>query len=297
MEKENINVRFHHLGIGDDYPVRIMGVINLSEESFYKGSFVPVAEIVLKAKAMIAHGASILDIGGRSTAPHARPVTVSEEKNRIRAALDALLGSYDCDAVYMSIDTQYREVAEAAFDIMRSHGKEDFFILNDVSGLKTDRDLADWIGDVDKPVILMATHNKPGDSLGIEETIRDLAESLELLESRGVDTSRKAIVDPAIGRWVPEKGPDYDLELCARLEAFRVLKRPVLAGISRKSFIGAVLEKKDPALRLQGTLAATAVAVYNGAHIIRTHDVTDETLDTVELAAALRKKRTGRKGP
>jgi dihydropteroate synthase len=291
MESDKINIELPHLGIGDNFPVCIMGVINISEESFYRRSFVKTDAIATIAQRMIAHHAAILDIGGRSTAPHARAITSEEEKKRIGSALKALFSECDCAQTYISIDTQYRDVAETAFSVMQEYGKEDFFILNDVSGLKTDKSLCHWIREVDKPVIVMATHQQPGDSLGIEQTIADLTESLEMLEAGGIDTASKAIVDPGIGRWISEKEPHYDLELLGHLEKFRVLKKPILVGISRKSFIGAVLDKKDPALRLQGTLAATAIAVYNGAHIIRTHDVIEETIDTIRIASAVRKQR------
>jgi dihydropteroate synthase len=161
-----------------------------------------------------------------------------------------------------------------------------------VSCLCTDPSLADWICDIDKPVILMAAHDRPGDSLGIKQTVEDLKRGIETLERKGLSTASRVIIDPAVGRWIPEKHPPYDCEIIARLDEFRVLGQPILAGISRKSFIGSILEKKDPAARYQGTLTATAIAVFNGAHIIRTHDITAETRDTVILAKAIRNQRS-----
>lgn len=287
---DKINLVLNNLGIGDDYPVRLMGVINVSSGSFYKGSVYTPDSIPEVAGRMIKNNASFLDIGGRSTAPHADPVTVEEEKERVKSALERLLSLCDTGKTQISIDTQYREVAEAAFGIMEKHGREEYFMLNDVSCLCTDPSLADWICDVDKPVILMAAHNKPGDSLGIQQTIEDLSRAIETLMKKGFSTDKRVMVDPAIGRWIPEKHPPYDLELVARLEDFRVLHQPVLVGISRKSFIGSLLNKKDPDMRYQGTLTATAIAVFNGAHIIRTHDMTEETRDTVILAHEIRKQ-------
>jgi dihydropteroate synthase len=293
VEKQKINLVLNTTGIGDDYPVRLMGVINVSSGSFYKGSVYTPDSIPEVAGKMIRNNASFLDIGGRSTAPHAGHVTIDEEINRVNSALESLLSSCDTGNTHISIDTQYREVAEAAFGILKKYGKEGYFILNDVSCLCTDPSLADWICEIDKPVILMSAHNKPGDSLGIKQTIEDLSRAIETLSKKGYPTGKRVIIDPAIGRWIPEKHPQYDLDLITRLEDFRVLSLPVLAGISRKSFIGSILNKNDPALRFQGTLTATAIAVFNGAHIVRTHDITEETLDTVILAKEMRNRREG----
>ncbi|MBN2536147.1 MAG: dihydropteroate synthase [Spirochaetales bacterium] len=292
MKEQKINLVLNNTGIGDDYPVRLMGVINISSGSFYKGSVYTPESIPEVAKMMIQNKASFLDIGGRSTAPHASPVTPGEEKERIISALERLFSSCDTMDIHISIDTQYREVAEAAFGAMQKYNKDKYFMLNDVSCLCTDPSLADWLCDIDKPVILMSARNKPGDSLGIKQTIEDLSRAIDTLSKKGFPVDKRVIIDPAIGRWIPEKHPRYDLEILARLEDFRVLLKPVLAGISRKSFIGSILNKKDPDMRYQGTLAATAIAVFNGAHIVRTHDITEETLDTVILAREIRNQRT-----
>ncbi|MBN2441864.1 MAG: dihydropteroate synthase [Spirochaetales bacterium] len=278
----------HQTGIGDGFPVRLMGIINVSSESFYKGSVYASEGVARIAEQMINNNASILDIGGRSTAPHAGSITVDEEKDRVQSALGTLLSAYDIKNTLISIDTQYRKVAEAAFSMMHSYGKEKNFILNDVSCLCTDPSLGDWLADVHKPVILMASHHVPGDSLGIQETLSDLSRGIDLLEKKGFSTTEKVIIDPAIGKWIGEKNSPYDLELVARLKEFRVLNRPILVGISRKSFIGSVLHKKNPDTRLQGTLAATAIAVFNGAHIVRTHDMTEETMDVVTVSQAVK---------
>jgi dihydropteroate synthase len=292
VESRKINLILNNTGIGDDYPVRLMGVLNVSSESFYKGSVYTPGSIPEIALTMIENNATFLDIGGRSTAPHAGSLPVNEEKERIAATLKNLLSSCDVGDTFISIDTQYREVADTAFRIMKKYNKEKNFILNDVSCLCTDPSLADWICSVDHPVILMAAHQKPGDSLGIKETISDLSRGIELLAKKGFPTESRVIIDPAVGRWIPEKQSAYDCELIARLKEFRVLGLPVLAGISRKSFIGAVLKKKSPEMRYQGTLAATAIAVFNGAHIIRTHDMSGETLDTVNLAREIRNQHS-----
>jgi dihydropteroate synthase len=288
MHDKKIHVQIHGLAIGDDHPVRVMGVLNVSNESFYKKSVVQPKDIHVKAREMIENGATMLDVGGRSTAPTAPPISVGEEKQRVDAALNALLPKLGNDAVLISVDTQFKEVADHALKTFERHGMEEQFILNDVCGLHGDPDLAPWIADAGKPVILMASHEKPGDSLGVDQAIADLAGSIEMLEHLNYNMET-IIVDPAIGQWIPEKVPEYDLELINQLPAFRSLDHCILVAISRKSFIGEILAAK-PDDRFQGTLSATAIAVFNGAHVIRTHDVNKETIDIIKVAEAIKHK-------
>ncbi len=98
------------------------------------------------------------------------------------------------------------------------------------------------------------------------------------------------VIDPGMGKWVKEKTYEYDLSMLDNLEDFRVFGLPILVGLSRKSFIGTVLNEKDPAKRDIGSLAATSIAVYNGAHIIRTHDVNENMMQTIKMASAIRRK-------
>jgi dihydropteroate synthase len=285
---DSINLHVNNTGIGDDFPVRLMGIINISGESFYKGSVYDPGSVPGIAERMINEGVTFLDIGGRSTAPHANPITVTDEITRVQSALETLFSRIDIGNTLVSIDTQYRKVAETAFTIMNRYNKSNQFVLNDVSCLCTDPSLADWLRDVERPVILMAAHHVPGDSLGITETIDDLSRSIRLLGKKGYPVEKNVIIDPAIGKWIPEKSSSFDCELIAHLKEFRKLQQPLLVGISRKSFVGTVLHKKGPEERYQGTLAATAIAVFNGAHIVRTHDVDQEIWDTVAMAQALR---------
>ncbi|NMC08601.1 MAG: dihydropteroate synthase [Candidatus Lokiarchaeota archaeon] len=284
-------IKLHGLDIGDGFPVRVMGVLNLSQESFFKQSVVHPASILAVASDMIEKGASFLDVGGRSTAPNARPITVAEERERVVNALNMLLPGLENDKILISIDTQYKVVAASALEIFEANGMGDQFVLNDVCGLHADPELASWLAGTGKPCILMASHGRPGDSLGIQQTIEDLEASLDMLESRGYNTKQRVIVDPAVGKWIPDKIPAFDLELINHLDAFRVIGLPILVAISRKSFIGEILEERDPGKRLQGSLSATAIAVFNGAHVIRTHDVTRETMDTIKVAQAIRQRK------
>ena len=160
-------------------------------------------------------------------------------------------------------------------------------IINDVSGLTADEKMAEVAEKYACSVILMASNNIPGDPVGMDAVMASLGKMISHAENSGISPDN-IIIDPAIGRWIPEKLPMYDFETIDNLARLRIFNKPILAAISRKSFIGETLNK--PATeRLYGSLAATAIAVRNGAHIIRTHDVAP-TLDAVRIAEAARPK-------
>ncbi len=272
-----INTEIAGIRLGDMYPVRIMGIINLSPESFYSGSvFLKTNEIVEKAEEMVTQGCDILDIGGRSTAPGVDPISIKTEKERVISALKVLLDEFD---IPISVDTQYAEVARETLE-MGCH------LINDVSGLRTDPKLVEIINEFDCPLILMATEKFPGDRLTMDEIMVALKKSIAYSTSYGIDPGQ-IIVDPGIGRWVSAKTYEYNLKIINQLQQLRELNKPILVGISRKSFIGDILKKPKPMDRLMGSLAATAIAVYNGAHIVRTHDV-GGTFEVIRISEALR---------
>ncbi|HUY00828.1 MAG TPA: dihydropteroate synthase [Candidatus Deferrimicrobium sp.] len=272
-----INTEIAGISIGDSHHVRIMGIINLSPESFYAESvFIRKEEILRKAREMIAQGCDFLDIGGRSTAPGVMPISVETEKERVLPVLKALLSEV---SIPISIDTQYAKVAEKALQL----GCQ---IINDVSGLTTDPSLVKILKEYDSSLIIMATEKIPGDRLTIREISIALSNSISFAITHGID-SKKIIIDPGIGKWVNTKLYSYNLTIINQLYELRKLQKPILTGISRKSFIGDILQKPNPADRLVGSLAATAIAVYNGAHVIRTHDV-EYTYDIVRISEALR---------
>lgn len=276
---------YDSLELGDEYPTLIMGVINLSPESFYKGSvFQDADEIKEAVEQMIDNGAKILDIGARSTAPWSKTITIKEEKERIIPALE-VISEIIADDIVISIDTQYREVAEKAYETIKRRNKK--IIINDVSCLKTDPSLGDFIIEKQFPAILMASRNVPGDLCTMKEIRGEFANTLKYLEKKGYNTDN-LILDPGIGHWVEKKTYEYDLSIIKNLEQLRKFHKPILVAISRKSFIGTTLNIPEPKNRLAGTLSATAIAVYNGAHIIRTHDVTKDLLDMVKMAREIR---------
>jgi dihydropteroate synthase len=261
--------------VGDVHPVRIMGVINISRESFYKDSVIKQENIVAYAEKMIAEGAVFLDVGGRSTWPLGDKISKEEERKRLIPSLELLLNNID---VPISVDTQYADLAKDALE-MGAH------IINDVSGLTNDPLMAEVIGEYQCPVVVMASNKVPGDPIGMNKVLKSLINIIQKAGKNGI-ASDKVIIDPAIGRWIPQKSPEYDFATIRKLECLKVLGKPILVAISRKSFIGKVVDK-PPAGRLVGSLAATAIAVYNGAHIIRTHDVTD-TVDAIKVAESIK---------
>lgn len=261
--------------VGDAHPVRIMGVINLSGESFYKGSVTEPGNVVPAAEQMVAEGADFIDVGARSTWPMADKITKEEERRRLIPALKQLIGNVD---VPISVDTQCADLARDALEMGAR-------IINDVSGLGADPGMAEVVHEYGCPVVVMASERVPGDVIGMDAVMDSLDRIIRNAEDTGIAPDQ-IIIDPAIGKWVPEKVPMYDFETIDQMERLKVFGKPVLAAISRKSFIGEVLDKL-PADRLMGSIAATAIAVYKGAHIIRTHDVAD-TGDAIRVAEAIK---------
>ncbi len=263
--------------VGDRYPSHVMGIINLSPESFYESSVVSPDSALEIALKMVENGATFLDLGARSTWRFSEQISKKEELERILPALKALEGNVDA---VISVDTMFSEIAEEAL----KRGAE---IVNDVSGFTADPRMIDVVADYGCPAVVMASREVPGDPLGMDSIIEALDSIIQAAEARGVK-QEKLILDPAIGRWTDEKLPIYDFETLDDFERLKIFEKPLLAALSRKSFIGDVLEKPVTE-RLYGSLAAAAIAVYKGAHIIRTHDV-PETFDVVKLSGALRSR-------
>jgi len=273
--------------VGDGEPVRIMGVINVSPESFYKGSVKKsLDELVETVDKFSEAGVDFIDVGGRSTAPYlSGDVPVEVELERVVNAIKAIRENTYCRAP-ISVDTTRAIVAEKAIEA----GAE---IVNDVSGLRDDPAMPLVIKEHDVPVVLVARVSsfkrgvKP--IAQVEEALR---ESLSIALKHRLN-EEKIVVDPGIGfnRFTEVPWYEWDSSVLAELDELRRLGRPILVGVSRKSFIGELTGRRDPAERLYGSLAATAIAVYNGAHVIRTHDPA-ETLDAVKIASYIRRFRS-----
>lgn len=273
--------------VGNSNPVRIMGIINTSPESFYKKSIFTVPkEIAKTAKQMEDEGADFIDVGGMSTAPYLSTM-ISEEKEieRVTKAIEAI---QKVSRLPISIDTCRANVARSAFEC----GVE---ILNDISGLKYDMKMLAVLEKYSPSVIVCAFSSKIVKGNQIVQTKNLLHQSLVMAKQAGISRN-KIVVDPAIGFFRKRaKGVFFtkinsdwltrDVSIIHNLHSIK-LGQPLLISVSRKSFIGSLLNEKDPSKRLYGSLAAETISVLNGADIIRTHNV-KATHDAIEIAQKL----------
>ena len=267
-------------GVLDLSRPRLMGVLNVTPDSFSDGGrYFAVDAAVEQGLALERAGADLVDIGGESTRPGATPVTVAEEIDRV---VPVIRGLADPVRVPISIDTRRAEVADAALQA----GAE---LINDVSGLG-DAEMAKVAARHGVPIILGHLRGDPRtmqEGIGftdvVAEVIEELGRSLDRAVAGGVGADR-IVVDPGLG--FGKTAEQTVLLLRAIGEIRRRLGRPICVGPSRKSFLG-VLSGAPVDRRLMATAAATAVAVYLGADILRVHDVS-ELRDVVTVAAALR---------
>ena len=268
------------LGVGDLAPVRVMAVLNVSPESFYPGSVqTSLARLAEAAQAMASAGADIIDIGAMSTAPYLKThISAEEETERLAAAVEAVAS---CVTVPVSADTQRAQPAQAAFAVGAR-------IINDVSGLKHDPAMAGLIARSGAGAVVMASEVTPGTGAPMARIRRALEESLQIAAQAGIPADH-IVLDPGIGFFRQPGMPwdEWDCTVLRELSSLRALGFPLLVGVSRKSFIGKILHQPNAADRLVGSLACAAIAVYNGAHIIRAHDV-KETVEAVRVAERLR---------
>ena len=248
----------------------VMGILNMSPDSFSGDGIAGLDAAVAQAYNLVARGADILDIGGESTRPGFAPVSIEEEIRRVVPVIERLAPEIP---VPLSIDTSKFEVARRAIEAGAT-------AINDQWGLKRDSRLAGLAAERSVPLILMSNQrDKGGYDAGIQrdtagyddlmaEVTSSLEESIELALKQGVPREN-IIIDPGIGfgkTWRQE------LELIRRLDELKKLGRPILIGPSRKSFIGTVLDL-PVAERLEGTAAAIAIGIAKGADMVRVHDV------------------------
>lgn len=259
----------------------LMGVLNVTPDSFSDGGrFYDKDKAIAHGLKMVEEGADIIDIGGESTRPGSKPLGLEEELRRVLPVIEALAKETD---VPISIDTYKSEVARRAIGV----GAQ---IINDISGLNFDPELALVAAREKTPIVLMHIRGTPEtmqkdvhyDSL-FSEIITYLREGIQRAESAGVDPEQ-IVVDPGIGFG---KTLEHNLLLIKHLSEFRVLGKPILLGTSRKTFIGKILDT-PPDQRLEGTLSSIAIGVLNGAHIIRSHDVL-QAKRAIAVADAIRR--------
>lgn len=267
----------------------IMGILNLSPKTFYKGSLAKNSEEAgKKAKQMVENGAQIIDIGAMSTGPGVKPIPIEKEKNLLIPTIKAVQKKISKP---ISVDTQRSEIAKQALETGAS-------IINDISGFKADEKMPKVAAEHDCYGILMA--NKiPGrlrtaekekkDIESMEKVKQGLKDSLKICEDENVDLEKMAI-DPGIGFG---RGAEEDLEILSNLDELKKLGQPICLGVSRKSFIGKTLDIDGPSERLPGSLGANAVGVMKSAvDIIRTHDP-KETSQFVRIIEAIQNLEVG----
>jgi dihydropteroate synthase len=267
----------------------VMGIVNVTPDSFADGGVRFDPDIAIAdAVRMVESGADLIDIGGESTRPGAPAVPTDEELRRVTPVLEGLRGRV---TVPVSIDTYKAAVAERALDLGA-------VIVNDISALTYDRELAGVVARRRAAVVLMHNRGRSSDMYAqaeyadvAGEIVRELGERIRNAEDAGI--SRDAIiVDPGLGF---AKRAEHTFEALANLPDLASLGRPILCGPSRKSFLKAALGDVPARERLWGSAAAVAASVLFGAHIVRVHDVT-EMVQVVRVADRLRGQTRVRPG-
>ena len=282
-----------NLVVGKKNEITIMGILNISPESFYKNSIKltksQISKVVLQ---MEENGTNILDIGGMSTAPYLKTI-VSEkiESERITKTIKII---QNLSNIPISVDTCRASVANDALDL----GVD---VINDISGLKYDENMPKIIEKYNPSLILCSYSKKLVNGNSILETKKLLAESIKIARNVGI-SKNKIVVDPAIGFFrrssdVKNKLPytkinsdwaERDIEIIKNLKSLKTYF-PILVSISNKSFLEKLLGREDPADRNTGTAIAEMLSIINGASIIRTHNP-KITSDVIKMTKSLTKK-------
>ena len=244
----------------------LMGILNVTPDSFSDGGiYLDKKSAVQKGLQLIKDGADILDIGGESTRPGSHPVTAEEEKRRILPVISEIRKKTDA---LISVDTTKSEVLKSALDA----GAD---ILNDISGMRFDPKILGLASKQDIPVIIMHMKGTPKNMQESPEYDNVIQEIKTFLKQRITDAltagikKNKIIIDPGIGFGKRLKD---NLKIISNLSAFSELGFPILIGVSRKSFIGDLLNL-SPEKRIEGTIASSLISILQGAHILRVHDV------------------------
>ncbi len=258
----------------------LMGILNVTPDSFSDGGEFNRIETALKqAKNMIDSGADIIDIGGQSTRPGAEEITLEEELTRVIPVIEKLRQN---SSIPISIDTTRAKVAQAAIEA----GAD---IVNDISGGSFDEKMFSTVGSLEVPIIIMHIRGTPKtmqEKTDYNDLISEIIEWLATQINQGIQAGidqQKIIIDPGIGF---AKNYQQNIEILKNLSQFDVLECPMLVGVSRKSFIGHILNEKDPKKRVWGTAAACCGAIASKTDILRVHDVA-EMKDIIKVADVL----------
>jgi dihydropteroate synthase len=249
-----------------DERTHLMGILNVTPDSFSDGGmFFAPDKAISHGIELASQGADIIDIGGESTRPGAKPLPRDEELRRVIPVIEGLLAKVDAP---ISIDTYKSFIAEKALEA----GAQ---MINDISGLHFDPKMADVAAKYDVPIVLMHIKGTPEvmqldvhyDCL-LTEIMEYLEEGIEIAEGAGVDAGQ-IIIDPGIGFG---KTAEDNLRIIRHLAELKSLGKPIMLGVSRKSFIGKILDAEVDQ-RIEGTLASISAAIMNGADILRVHEV------------------------
>ncbi|MCX7968961.1 MAG: dihydropteroate synthase [Armatimonadetes bacterium] len=267
----------HELPLGQR--TLVMGIINVTPDSFSGDGIIDTDAAVAKAWKFVEEGADIVDIGGESTRPGSQPVHAAEEMRRVLPVIERLV--VENFPLPISVDTYKPEVAKLALEAGAC-------IVNDIFGLRQPR-MMDLVAERKPAVVIMHMQGTP-QTMQINPTYEDcvreiagfLKQQAETVMKLGLPKD-KIIVDPGIGFG---KTVEHNLEILRRLREIKLLGFPVLVGTSRKSFIGKILGIEVPAERVWGTAATVAIAIANGADIIRVHDVR-EMVQVVKMTDAI----------
>lgn len=254
----------------------VMGILNVTSDSFFEGSRVAVEEIAKRATSMLDAGADIIDIGACSTRPGGEPVTLNEELERVHAILDIL--DKELPHAVVSVDTFRAQVAR------ESVVNHNVAIINDVSGFEWDSNMLDTVAELNVPYVLTHSMGSAGEQPHynnfLPEVLEKLAGKLWQLRQRGVCD---VMIDPGFGFG---KSLRQNYRMMAHLKEFSIFDAPLLVGVSRKSMITKLLSLK-PSEALNATTALNTVALMNGADILRVHDVVAAT-EAVEIYMAVK---------
>ncbi len=258
---------------------KIMGVLNVTPDSFYDGGKYTQNTLILKqAEKMLQDGASIIDVGGMSSRPGAAIVDIDTELQRVIPVIEAIIREFPNTIV--SIDTIRAKVAKVAVEAGAS-------IVNDISAGNLDADLLKTVGELNVPYILMHMQGKPKDmqvNPAYEDVVQDIIDffinRLEKVKQAGI---KDIVLDPGFGFG---KTLAQNYQILQQFDAFRLFDLPLLAGMSRKSMICKLLDI-SPSMALNGTTATNVVALQKGANILRVHDV-KEAMEAVKIVEYLK---------
>ena len=260
----------------------IIGILNITPDSFYDGGkFLNFDKAVRQGIKMAGEGADIIDIGGESTRPGSESISLEEELSRVIPVIERLSQEIKTP---LSIDTYKSIVAKKALDSGAS-------MINDISALRFDSEMKKIAAEYEVPLVLMHIKGTPKnmqDDPYYDDVMKEISsylkESITIAKDSGIKED-KIIIDPGIGFG---KRLQDNLDILKNLSILKTLEKPILVGPSRKSFIGKVLDL-PPEERLEGSLGALAVAILNGANLVRVHDV-KESLRVAKLVDAIRKR-------